>query len=67
LEPLLAYYDGRCRRLFESFAAQANYSPLSISDHVRVVTPAVPADLAHAWQNANTPDALAQVESSADD
>lgn len=58
LEPLLAYYDGRCRRLFEALVAQEDYCPLPIADHSRVITPTVPPDLARAWHNANTPQAL---------
>ncbi len=62
LEPLLAYYDGRCRRLFEILVAQGNYCPLPVTEHDRVLTPTVPDALAAAWENANTPDALRRVD-----
>ena len=62
LEPLLAYYDGRCRNLFEALAAQGNYCPLPVAEHARVITPTVPSALADAWNNANTPEALRQVK-----
>ncbi len=58
LEPLLAYYDGRCQRLCEALVAQGNYCPLPMADHPRVITPLVPEILAGAWENANTPQAL---------
>ena len=60
LEPLLAYYDGRCQRLCEALVAQGNYCPLPMAEHARVITPEIPAALAGAWQNANTPQSLAQ-------
>ena len=60
LEPLLAYYDGRCHALCEALVAQGNYCPLPMAEHARVITPVIPAALAGAWDNANTPQALAQ-------
>jgi molybdopterin-guanine dinucleotide biosynthesis protein A len=66
LEPLLAYYDGRCRCLFEALAAQKNYCPLPVAEHARVLTPTVPHALADAWKNANTPEALRQIHSTYD-
>ena len=66
LEPLLAYYDNRCRNLFEALAAQEDYCPLPVADHVRVITPTVPDTLADAWENANTPQALRQVHNTDD-
>ena len=66
LEPLLAYYDGHCRCLFEALVAQKNYCPLPVAEHARVITPTVPHALADAWQNANTPEALPKVQSKDD-
>lgn len=63
LEPLLAYYDGRCRRFFEALVAQADYCPLPIAEHDRVITPVVPAEIARAWQNINTRARLSQMQS----
>jgi molybdopterin-guanine dinucleotide biosynthesis protein A len=60
LEPLLAYYDGRCQPLCEALVAQRNYCPVAMADHARVINPEIPAALAGAWENANTPQALAQ-------
>ncbi len=56
LEPLLAYYGGRCRRLFETQVSQDDYCPLTLAEHPRVITPLVPSELAHAWYNVNTPE-----------
>jgi len=58
LEPLLAYYDGRCHGLLEALVAQGNYCPLPLAAHARVLTPVIPTALAGAWENANTPQAL---------
>lgn len=60
LEPLLAYYGGRCRPLCEALVAQGDYCPLPMAEHARVITPVIPAALAGAWDNANTPRALEQ-------
>jgi len=60
-EPLLAYYDGRCRREFEALVAQENYCPLPIVEHDRVITPTVPPEYAHAWHNVNTPQDLREI------
>ena len=64
LEPLLAYYDGRCHSLCEALVAQGNYCPLPLAEHARVLTPVIPTALAGAWENANTPQALDRVQDS---
>ena len=56
LEPLLAFYGGRCRRVFEAQLARDDFSPLRLGEHPRVITPLVPSDLAHAWYNVNSPE-----------
>jgi len=54
LEPLLAFYGARCRRLFEAQLAQDDFCPLTLAEHPRVFTPVVPSELAHAWHNVNS-------------
>ena len=50
LEPLLAHYDFRSRPLLEMCGR-----PSAIGASVKVITPALPATLAPAWTNMNTP------------
>lgn len=61
VEPLLAYYDWRAGRLFESIAAEGGHAPHLISRHSSVVTPRPPADLASAWTNVNSPDEMSSL------
>jgi molybdopterin-guanine dinucleotide biosynthesis protein MobB len=56
LEPLLAFYSGRCRRLIEVQVAQDDFCPLSLARHSRVITPRIPSGLAHSWHNVNSPE-----------
>ncbi len=56
LEPLLAYYSAPCIRLFEPLVTQGNFCPLPVAEHLRVLTPTVPAHLATAWHNVNAPE-----------
>ncbi len=54
-QPLLAWYDFRTASLFEELVASGAPRPSLMADHPRIATPAVPADLAGAWRNCNTP------------
>ncbi len=58
LEPLLAYYDFRCRVLLEDLARNGNFKPIDILSNSSVTVLDVPSDLAEAWKNVNTPDEL---------
>jgi molybdopterin-guanine dinucleotide biosynthesis protein MobB len=55
VEPLLAYYDWRAGRLFESIATDGRCAPHLIAQHNTVATPRPPANLASAWTNVNSP------------
>jgi len=50
VEPLLAHYDLRVLPLLENV-----HRPVDILGSSKVITPLVPADLARAWTNVNTP------------
>ena len=54
VEPLLAYYDFRARRLLESVALRGSRRPADIIERETVFCPRVPEALAGAWQNINT-------------
>ncbi len=55
VEPLLAWYDFRCRGVLESMAMSNNHSLWKISRHPKVQVVTVPAALADAWGDADTP------------
>ncbi|MHC4915214.1 MAG: molybdopterin-guanine dinucleotide biosynthesis protein B [Planctomycetota bacterium] len=55
IEPLLAYYDPRARRLLENLAAAGTRRMADVARSDRVITPSPPEDLAAAWANANHP------------
>ena len=55
VEPLLAHYDFRSRCFLEELAEQGNFSLSDIAKRPKVISPEVPAELASAWQNINTP------------
>ncbi len=58
-EPLLAFYDRRCRALLEDCSA-----PLQLLETKLVKTPVPPPSLAPAWTNINTPEQAALLERS---
>ncbi len=60
VEPLLAWYDFRSRLLIESIAA-TNQSPGlgQVARHPKIHSVPIPAALAHAWNDADTPEAAA--------
>ena len=58
VEPLLACYDFRARNLLEALAAEGEYSLSALAGQAKVASPNVPAELAAAWTNVNTPSDL---------
>jgi len=58
LEPLLAYYDLRCREIFENIALHNNYKLTDIRDYCSTLEAIIPKELEDAWCNINTPDDL---------
>ena len=56
LEPLFAYYDQRCRYLFESLLTDGELRPSKIGENAKICTPKLPSSLASGWKNYNTPE-----------
>ena len=54
-EPLLAHYDFRCRAALEQLAGSGTFRLSDIAGHSKVISPQVPAHLADAWRNVNSP------------
>ena len=52
---MLAHYDFRSRCFLEELADQGNFSLSAIAKRPKVISPEVPAELASAWRNINTP------------
>ena len=59
VEPLLAWYDFRCRPVLESMALSDRHALQEISQHLKARVVTVPAALADAWSDADTPQAAA--------
>lgn len=59
VEPLLAYYDFRCRGAVESIAAQGSLRINRLRDAEGIFTPQPPVALRQCWCNVNTPRELA--------
>jgi molybdopterin-guanine dinucleotide biosynthesis protein A len=59
VEPLLAYYDRRCRSLLESMAASGQQRMQWLRQAQGVITPQPPEALRACWRNVNTPQELA--------
>jgi len=55
LEPLLAWYDFRCRPLVEELAATGCLRPGGLAGRPGVITPQPPGRLHGSWRNVNTP------------
>ncbi len=58
VEPLLAWYDFRCRPLVEELTAGGCLRPGGLVGRPGIITPRPPADLHGSWRNINTPDEL---------
>lgn len=55
IEPLLAYYDRRCREMLEAKAATGRWGLHGLRREEGVITPQPPEDLRGSWRNVNTP------------
>ncbi len=55
VEPLLAWYDFRCRPLVEQLAAEGCLRPGGLVGRPGIITPRPPAELLGSWRNINTP------------
>jgi len=58
VEPLLAYYDRRCRDLLEAMAAGGQRRMQELRQAKGVITPQPPLPLRTSWRNVNTPQDL---------
>lgn len=58
IEPLLAWYDPRARADVERMAASGHRGLRSLAEHPKALIAAVPPELADAWQDADTPQAI---------
>jgi len=58
VEPVLAHYDFRSRRLLERSCVRGNFRLNDLAEHPKVASPPVPSHLAAAWQNSNAPEDL---------
>jgi len=56
VEPLLAYYDSRCRGILEELAGSGSLKLSDMRGRPGVITPQPPADLRVSWCNVNSPD-----------
>lgn len=57
VEPLLAWYDSRCLPVIEAIAASQCPAPRKLEQHPRVRVTTIPAGIAEAWRDADTPEA----------
>lgn len=55
MEPLLAYYDSRCREMLEVMAASGRWGLHALRREEGVITPQPPEHLRGSWRNVNTP------------
>lgn len=60
VEPLLAWYDFRCRKAIESIAAWSHSGLREISRHPKSRIVKVPVELVDAWKDADTPEAASR-------
>lgn len=58
VEPLLAHYDFRSRKLLEELLARQRYAPSALVPHSKIITPIPPEKLISAWRNVNTENEL---------
>lgn len=58
IDPLLAWYDFRCRHHLENFAAQGELRLSRLAGTAGVVHPHPPEHLCCSWRNVNTPEGL---------
>lgn len=55
VEPLLAWYDFRCRHIIEALATAAKPALRHVAEHPKCRAVVLPSGLAHAWQDVDTP------------
>jgi len=60
LEPLLAWYDSRCRSALEDLARRGCLRLSGLAGQPGVISPTPPAHLRPCWRNVNTPEELAR-------
>ncbi len=58
IEALLAVYEPQSRPLLEAQAAAGRWGPRHLAENERVLCPTLPAELAEAWTNVNTPEEI---------
>lgn len=58
VEPLLAYYDCRCRSYLEEIVARKIFRISKMIGRDGIMTPSPPVHLHDAWRNVNTPEEL---------
>ena len=58
VEPLLAYYDCRCRHYFEELAERGTNRTSELVGRPGVITPSPPHHLHDCWRNVNTPEEI---------
>ncbi|HBT96840.1 MAG TPA: hypothetical protein DEB25_03975, partial [Desulfobulbaceae bacterium] len=58
-QPLFAWYGRECHPLFEERLTQGRMRLHDLAAHPNICSPLVPAALAYAWRNVNTPAELA--------
>lgn len=55
IEPLLAWYDYRCRTLVEALVLQKNFRLASLSPHALAFNPVIPINYKSAWKDRDYP------------
>ena len=58
IEPLLAYYDCRCKEYLEEIAAKKIYRISAMKGRYGIITPSPPSHLHRSWRNINRPEEL---------
>ncbi|MDH3328972.1 MAG: molybdenum cofactor guanylyltransferase [Desulfobulbaceae bacterium] len=58
VEPLLAYYDFRCKGYLEEIAAKKSFRISEMIGRYGVITPTPPLHLHSSWRNVNTPEEM---------
>lgn len=61
VEPLLAWYDRRCRPWFEELLLSGSLRIGEVACHPQAYLPVIPEGLRQAWDNVNTPQELARL------
>jgi molybdopterin-guanine dinucleotide biosynthesis protein A len=62
VEAVLAVYELQARPLVEALVTAGRWGLRHLAEHEQVVCPAIPAELAEAWTNINTPEELRNEE-----